>query len=128
MNKKWIFCMVLLAISLAGNIWLGATLQVYVYNSKQGWFSYSDEVIPIYPIHGLSLAELGQILDQIDATTQEHLEDKYVRGLEFLEQNTIKVITGRTNGILNGRGLIFLFNRKPDGWKLDEKHSSKWIS
>jgi hypothetical protein len=130
MKIKWIIGTlgILLVASLAGNAWLGATLRAYRYNVSHGWFAYSYEGAPVYPIVGLPSADLKQMLDQIVATDGQRPEDKYILFLEVLSANKVDITTGRQDAPLSGGGKIFRFNKTSEGWVLDEKRDSIWVS
>ena len=130
MKTKWIIGTlgVLLVASLAGNAWLGATLRAYRYNVSQGWFTYSYEGVPKYPIIGLSSSELQQMMEQIDATDEKRPEDKYVLLIEFLGADKVDITTGRQDAPLSGGGRMFRFNKTPDGWLLDNSTQGIWVS
>lgn len=130
MKTKWIIGTlgVLLVASLAGNAWLGATLRTYRYNVNHGWFTYSDEGAPEYPIVGLPADDLKQMLDQIGGTDEQRPEDKYVLFLEVLSADKVDITTGRQDAPLSGGGRIFRFNKTPDGWKLDNQRDGCWVS
>ena len=130
MKTNWIIGTlgVLLFASLASNAWLGATLKTYRYNVSQGWFTYSFQGAPEYPIIGLPSSDLKQMLDQIDASDEQRSEDKYVLMVEVLDLNTVEITTGRQDGPLSGGGRIFHFNRKTTGWELDIKRHGGWLS
>lgn len=130
MKTKWIIGTlgILLVASLVGNAWLGATLRTYRYNFNHGWFTYSDEGCPEYPIVGLPSADLKQMLDQIVATDEQRPEDKYILFLEVLSADKVDITTGRQDAPLSGGGRIFRFNKTADGWILDHNSQSIWVS
>ena len=130
MKTKWFAGILglLLAASLAGNAWLGATLRAYRYNVSQGWFAYSREGAPEFPISGLSSSEMKRLLDLIDATEQQDLQDKCVLRVEVLGKNTVEITTGKQDGPLAGSGRVFRFFRTPAGWELDKKRLGGWLS
>jgi len=130
MKTKWTIGILalLLVASLAGNTWLGATLRAYRYNVSQGWFTYSHEGAPDYPIVGLTSADLRHIMEQIDATDEKRPEDKCVLFIEVLSADKVDITTGRQNAPLSGGGRTFRFNKTPDGWVLDNKSYAIWVS
>lgn len=131
MKPKWIIGTLgalLLLVSLSANIWLGATLRVYRYNANQGWFSYSVEGAPAYPISGLSAADIEQIVEQIEATAEGNPDNKRIMKLEVFDKQTVEVTTGRLVGPLAGGGQKFRFIMTPTGWKLDESSRMLWES
>ena len=130
MKAKWIpgTLGLLLVASLAGNAWLGATLRAYRYNVSQGWFAYSRDGAPEFPISGLPATELKRLLDQIDATEQPNVEDKWVLLVEVLGKNSVEITTGKQDGPLAGCGRVFRFVRTSAGWELDKKRLGGWLS
>ncbi len=130
MKTKWIVGTlgVLLVASLAGNAWLGATLRACRYNVSQGWFKYSREGAPEYPITGLTSSDLRQMMEQIDATDGERAEDKCVLFIEVLSADKVEITTGRQDAPLSGGGRIFRFNKTAAGWELDVARHGIWVS
>jgi hypothetical protein len=130
MKIKWIigsFGVLLLAASLIGNAWLLSRLRMYQFNKNHGWFSVS-KIGPIeYPIYGLSLSEIKQMLDQI-YTMDIRQHNKDVLEINVHSRNIVDIRTGAWFAQFNGGGKTFRFNRTPTGWELDEKGNGMWIS
>jgi hypothetical protein len=119
-------CILLLFISLGGNIVLGITLQTFHYNLNQNWKTLFNNSPPIYPIIGLPSTDLKQIINQIGSTAKNPAEYKNILMVEILDNNSVEIIMGEQENQLAGKGVEFLFSKKSTKWILENERMIEW--
>ena len=127
---KWILGLlglVLLVVSLAGNVWLGTELRSSRCKFNRAWFASTNSRNPEFPMVGLSSVELKQMFDQIESAAPRG-DNRLILSVQVLGKNTVGIRTGIIGSPVGGGGRTFRFNRTPTGWKMDEKWMGAWIS
>ena len=130
MKIKWLLGMlglVLLVVSLAGNVWLGIELRSSRCKFNRARFASTNSRNPEFPMIGLSSVDLKQMTDQIESAAPRG-NSRLVLSVQVLGKNTVGIRTGIIAGPCGGGGRTFRFNRTPTGWKMDENWMGSWIS
>lgn len=127
--KKMMTAMVavILVVSIGVNVYQAVKLRRYADRRERGLMKYYEDWIPTYPVDGLTLEDLSEIIGAIDREEPE-LQDRRILNLEMMDRDHVLIQTGIMKGGLWGGGKMFRFKRGPHGWELEADKTMVWIS
>lgn len=118
---------VVLLVSIGVNVYQAVKLRRYADRRERGLMKYYEDWIPTYPVDGLTLEDLSEIIGAIDREEPE-LQDRRILNLEMMDRDHVLIQTGIMKGGLWGGGKMFRFKRGPHGWDLEADKTMGWIS
>lgn len=118
---------VILVVSIGVNVYQAVKLRRYADRRERGLMKYYEDWIPTYPVDGLTLKDLSEIIGAIDREEPE-LQDRRILNLEMMDRDHVLIQTGIMKGGLWGGGKMFRFKRGPHGWELEADKTMVWIS
>ena len=81
----------------------------------------------MYPVEGLTIADLSVICTAIDAHVSD-FQDRRILDLHMKDRDHVLIQTGIMKDGLWGSGQIFQFKRVKNGWEIEVDKNSNWTS
>jgi hypothetical protein len=129
MMKKILFLTLalLFTASLCVNIYQADKLKRYATLRERGIIKYYKDFTPMYPVEGLTIADLSVICTAIDAHVSD-FQDRRILDLHMKDRDHVLIQTGIMKDGLWGSGQIFQFKRVKNGWEIEVDKNSNWTS